>query len=362
MIKQMKRLRLLTRVCVLCGALALGLAAGDEPARAQQASAAETERARELYRAGDKAFKEGRYEDARTAFLAAWTFKKNWQLAAALGDSELRTKRYRDAAEHLTYALREGGASVDTARAQGIREALAEAKKHIGELRVTVEPDGADVTVDAALVGRSPLADALYMTPGMHTVEAKKVGSTAKAEKVEARAGTSTSLALKLVREAAPTASTAPVPPPVPSASGSSEPPTVPPVEGNNGKSVPLIVVGASLSAVGIGVGIGLLAASGGAASDRDEQLAALEAREVNPCGAGTTFVDACAEVESLDGDAGNLGLGGAIALGAGAAIGIATLTYALWPSDGPTESARRPVLLPLFSPHVAGAGLRTSF
>lgn len=327
---------------LLIGAVA-GVASISTWASAQPASggAAETDRARDLYRDGDKAFRAGRFEEARSAFLAAWALKKHWQIAATLGDTEARTKRHRDAAEHMTFALREGESEMSAAQKESLRKALAEAKRHVGELKLEIAPAGADITIDGAFVGRSPLADAVFLDEGTHVIEVKKVGHLARSEPVQARAGAATSLrvALDATAEASP-------PPAVPTSSSSSppgsspSPPTPPPEDGQEGgKSAPLIVGGSTVAVAGVALGIGFLALGGGAASDRDALRASLEGS--NPCGEGTANATECAEIEALDGDAATWSVAGGIALGAGAAVGIATLAYALWPTGTPSVTAR---------------------
>jgi len=67
-----------------------------------------------------------------------------------------------------------------------------------------------------------------------------------------------------------------------------------------------------------------------------------------------------CAEISSLGDDAGTFGIAGGVALGVGAAVGLATLAYALWPES--TQSGAATHIVPLVSPDVAGAVFRGSF
>ena len=157
----------------------------------------------------------------RDRYLAAWALKKHWQIATNLGDAELRTGRPRDAAEHLAFALREG-AEMSPAQRDGVQKALDDAKKQVATIDVQITPEGADVVIDGAFVGRSPLADPVFLAPGEHTVEVQKVGYVARSEKVAASAGAVTPLRVELVAEGATGA--APAPAPVP-------PPTAPPTE-----------------------------------------------------------------------------------------------------------------------------------
>src|SRR5262245_11666729 len=66
-----------------------------------------TEKARELHAQGDRLYERGEYARAHTAYVAAWSLKKHYQIAGNLGDCEVRIGKYRDAAEHLSYFIRE---------------------------------------------------------------------------------------------------------------------------------------------------------------------------------------------------------------------------------------------------------------
>src|ERR1700687_6037278 len=61
-------------------------------------------RARALHVEGARLFELGKYDQAYVAFLAAWALKKHPQIAANLGDCEVKIGKYRDAAEHFAFA------------------------------------------------------------------------------------------------------------------------------------------------------------------------------------------------------------------------------------------------------------------
>ncbi|HVY44545.1 MAG TPA: hypothetical protein VHB21_01650, partial [Minicystis sp.] len=77
------------------------------PARADAAGPAPS--------AAERADAHGRWSDARTLLLSRWARDKSPETAAALGHAELRLGLAREAAEHLSAALR-GLAKTDPAR------------------------------------------------------------------------------------------------------------------------------------------------------------------------------------------------------------------------------------------------------
>lgn len=347
---------------LLLGALVISASPADaQPKPDKPPTDVQTDRARQLHKEADELFKKGDYERARVAYLAAWALKKHWQIAASLGDCEVFLLRYRDAAEHLTFALREVPATSewDSVRKDGTK-LLAEAKTHVGAITLTVSAADADVSVDQTVVGKTPLLDPIFLEPGAHTIEVKKVGFIAKRVDVEAKAGSAQTRDVQLEAE---TSSGAGGAPPTTSSTGTGTAgagggtPDPPP---SSGKSVPLIVSGALLGTIGIGVGAALLGLGASAASDRDEALAALPGS--SPCGAGTPHTSACQGIVDDDDAFIALSAGGGVALGVGAALGIATLIYAVVPNGSAEKKSARFLIAPTISPTFHGVTAVGSF
>lgn len=337
-----------TRPLVLATAL-LGVSAlPATPAHAQPASSPETDRARELHRAGDAAFKAGKLEEARTAYLAAWALKKHWQIATNLGDAELRTGRQRDAAEHLAYALREGGGEMAAAQRDGVQKALTEAKTQVATVEVQIAPEGADVVVDGEFVGRSPLADPVFLAPGEHAIEVKRVGYVARIEKVAASAGAATTLRIELVAEGAAGAA---MPPPA----GSSPAPTPPSddqVDDGPGVAPWFLIGGGAAVAIGGGVLLGVGLSEQGSGSDL---LAGVQTDggSCNPPSAG--FEARCEEAFSSESTGNTLaGVGTALLIAGGAAI----VGGAVWMvASGSSNDQQGVLVAPMVSHETAGLG-----
>src|SRR4051812_11230392 len=60
-----------------------------------------------LYDEGVKAADLGHWEKARGHFLEAWRIRRHWKVAVNLGRAETKVGKNRDAAEHLTFFLKE---------------------------------------------------------------------------------------------------------------------------------------------------------------------------------------------------------------------------------------------------------------
>lgn len=139
---------------------------------------------------------------ARDAYQKAWAIKQDWKVAANLGRSELNLSKHRDAAEHLTYALREAPQSVATEAPEewnDLREMLARARARVGALVINVEPAGAEVLVNGLPVGKAPLPGAVFVEPGPVVVEARAAGYALANASMKVAAGKEEPVRLVLV-------------------------------------------------------------------------------------------------------------------------------------------------------------------
>ncbi len=179
----------------------LGALPGAEPVSLAQGTPppndAVTEIARQRYQEGVKDFDAGKWEEARGAFLQAYALKRSPAILLNLGLSELRAgKYYEDAGNHLQQFLREVPGANPDQRATA-EKSIADVKRHSGMLVVVVDANGADVSLDGATVGRSPLLDPVFVKPGKHTVFAVYQGKSS-ASVVEAKAGATVAATLNL--------------------------------------------------------------------------------------------------------------------------------------------------------------------
>jgi hypothetical protein len=200
----------MSRIALLWSlAAALALHAGVSRAQAPAAGSktappdALTEKTRQLYDEGRKAFAASHWAEAHASFLAAWKLTPHYQIAANLGTTEVLLGKHRDAAEHLSWYLREAPAVKAEARREAEAQ-LKEALAKVGSITVEVAPAGAEVTVDGASVGKAPLASPVFLDPGEHEIAAKLDGYASTRGSVTARAGAAGALSLRLEPAAAP--------------------------------------------------------------------------------------------------------------------------------------------------------------
>ena len=157
--------------------------------------------ARERFKEGVQFFDQKQYEKARAAFLQAYALKRHPAVLLNLAQSELRSGHEADAAKHFSQFLRESKEATE-AEKQSADAGLNAAKAVIAEVSVSVDEDGAVVSVDGAAEGQSPLPGPVYLSPGSHNVSAKKEGREV-AQTLNAVAGQSSSTTLRLRKAAA---------------------------------------------------------------------------------------------------------------------------------------------------------------
>src|SRR5665811_2039568 len=131
--------------------------------------------ARERFKEGVSYFDQKQYDKARAAFLQAYALKKHPAVLLNLAQSELRSGHEADAAKHFAAYLRESKDAGD-AEKSAAEAGLTAAKVVVAEVNVSVDERAAEVYVDGILEANSPLPGALYLTPGTHSIEARKDG------------------------------------------------------------------------------------------------------------------------------------------------------------------------------------------
>lgn len=294
--------------------------------------------AQQLFFDGQTATKQKQWDRARTFFQGAWRIQQHWKIAVSLGRAELRVGRMRDAAEHLTFFLREvpAGALTPADREQ-VNEMLEQARATVGALKVTGAPEGAEVALDGVVVGKAPLEGELFVEPGPHRVEARRSGYVDGAGAVAAVAGREAGVDLRMVKVPV----TKPLPGVGPAAGGAV---AVPSALGPN-KGV--VIAGAALTAVGLGMGIGFNVMSLAKEGERD-RLIASDPKRAECVPGSRVCLDAAHTADVAKATLGRAALASYIAAGI---FGAGTLTYALFPRSSRRETQVKTTI-------VAGPGI----
>jgi len=314
-------------------------------------SEADLAEAARLYESGVDAAKRQEWEKARAAHAAAWRLVHHTQIAMNLARAELKTGKYRDAAEHLSYFLEEAkcdAEKIGEADRKVAEKMFAEARAKVGVLRVKVQPVGAEVLVDEAPVGKASLNDVVFVEPGRRVIAARMGGFVTTRAVQDVAPGGSGEVTLTLPEVGKPELLSPPTPPP-------------PPPDVGVGPSKAVVVSGIVATVALAGAGVGLKMAAG-EIPDENERTNILAA--MKRC----AELGNCNEVEDRRRKYNEhavpydrfTNLSTAAFIGAGA-VGAGTLLYTIITASSKKEQ-RRPQASFVFGPGGFGASLKTSF
>jgi hypothetical protein len=277
------------------------------------------------YREGNAAYKQKRYAEAKVAYEDAFRRKQTHDIAANLGFAEIKLELWREAATHLSFALRNWAPTGKAASRESAMEFLTAAKEKIATL-VLAGPAGAELLIDGKPVGTAPIEE-LFVDPGAHTVGARREGFEPAEQTVQAEKGKTLPVTLNLVPVAPPA-------PPPPMASAEQPPPRsdaplkrAPLILGPN-KAI--VIGGSVVTGAAVIAGVVLVAVSNGKAATAESTRATLVANNGAGACTGQGVPPSCSTV--VDAIHGKNTFGSAAAwtfIGAGA-VGAATLIYAL--------------------------------
>jgi hypothetical protein len=165
--------------------------------------------ARQRFEDGVKAYQAGKWKDARDAFLQAYALKRSPAVLLNLGQSEIKAGFYEDGGNHLTQFLREHQA-ITLEQRTAAEAGINDAKKKTGYVILSVDANGADVSVDGvAHWAKTPILDPYFVKPGKHTVVAT-FGGKSTTTTFDAKVGAAAAAMLTLG-----VAGVAPPPPPI---------------------------------------------------------------------------------------------------------------------------------------------------
>lgn len=177
---------------------------------AAQADDPVTTQARARFKEGVDFYDKGKFEEARLAFLQAYTLKKHPAVLLNLAQSSAKAGHPMEAAKYFKQFLKES----TTASPQQKKDAeagLAEVRQKLGRIEV-VAPSGTEITLDdGERIGTAPLSEPIDVDPGPHTIRSStdsvKVIATV-GQKVEAKLGSASSTTPAVVPVTPPSSTT----------------------------------------------------------------------------------------------------------------------------------------------------------
>jgi hypothetical protein len=280
-------------------------------------SDANSARADELAHRGVDLLKKHQWAEAEEVFRQALALKRSYDIVGNLGLAEAGLGKWRDATEHLTFALSTFPANGKPSHRDLLKEKLASTREHVCALTIEVDLAAAEVLVDGKGVGTAPLTDEVFVEPGVHVVEARLAGRDAARQQATVAAGASASVKLVL-----PVPRTPPPAPQLPS----------------RGPSTALLVAGGVTTGVALVVGTGLAIASKTKASSASTDFASLVMQR-GPAACAQQTAPGCQELHDAIAAKSALGSAAAWTFVGGGVVGVTTLVYGLAAPRTPARS-----------------------
>lgn len=177
-------------VLVLGATWAAGAAAQDEEDRAA---------AREQFSTGVSRYEAGDYQGALEAFQEAYRLAPHPTVRVNMANCYEQLDRPLEALHHFERFLAEAESPSPQQRRE-VRSAIRRLEGRIGEVRLTVAPDGASVTIDNAETRRAPILEPVRLTAGTHHITVAMDGYETEHREVEVEGGAEQRLSIRLGR------------------------------------------------------------------------------------------------------------------------------------------------------------------
>jgi hypothetical protein len=165
--------------------------------------------ARTLLDQGTKLYEHGDVAGALEKFQAAYAAFPSPKLMFNIGQANRDLHRHLEALEAFEKFLADAPDALPEMTADA-RKSVSQLQKKLGQVQIDCMTSGAEVSVDGKQVGRTPLHDLIWATPGHHQITAKHESVAPAVEEVDVKAGSVSTVTLRLAAAVA----AAPVPAP----------------------------------------------------------------------------------------------------------------------------------------------------
>ena len=186
-------------LCFLLAAPTSGWAQGDHGEAGAGDQSPKMDEAKERFRVGLKLYDDGAYEAARVQFERAYELAPSYKLLYNIGLVYNQLHDFVGSLKACQRYLTEGGAEVPADRRAEITKLISDLKLIIASVTVATNVPGVEVSVDDAVVGKSPLSEPILLNPGRRKVSGKLEGRLPDAQVITVASGDKTEVKLNLV-------------------------------------------------------------------------------------------------------------------------------------------------------------------
>lgn len=135
--------------------------------------AADDEGAEAAFKRGFELFEEGNYQAALVEFKQAYKMSPNYKMLYNIGLVSKQLNDYAGALDAFTRYLNDGGTNVVVSRRVEVNQEIQKLRNRVAQVSIKVDRPGAEISVDGASVGTSPLATPLTLNIGRVRVAAR---------------------------------------------------------------------------------------------------------------------------------------------------------------------------------------------
>ena len=194
----------------LACAPASALAQSTPPAAPPPAGAADdaVAQASAHFARGVKLYEEDDFRAAVIEFNRAYELAPNWAVLYDLGQAHYQLREYPSALRSLEKYLEQGGDGIAADRRAQVEREVGELRGRVARVTAVSNVDGADLMLDDASLGRTPVSEPLVVGEGRHRLTISKPGYVATTRSLDIAGGDQVTIRLDLTPET-------PAPPPV---------------------------------------------------------------------------------------------------------------------------------------------------
>jgi tetratricopeptide (TPR) repeat protein len=138
---------------------------------------------------GISLYEEGDYALALAEFERVYELVPDYRVLYNIGQMNMQLGRYARALRTLREYVSRGGDELPPDRRVAVQADLRLLETRTATLELDAQPVGAEIWIDGALVGRSPLADAVIVDVGQRTVEVRFRGHVSRTQLVTLAGG-----------------------------------------------------------------------------------------------------------------------------------------------------------------------------
>jgi len=158
-------------------------------------------KAKEHFATGLKFYEDGDYALALIEFERAYSYVPDYRVLFNVGQVSIQLARYARAAQALQQYLASGGSKLSATRIADVQKDLTMLANRTARLTVKCNVDGADVYLDDAHLGKTPITEATLVDAGEHRVLVQMPGYQSRTEPLTLAGRDDSTLQFELVED-----------------------------------------------------------------------------------------------------------------------------------------------------------------